>query len=295
MIHTNAMSKKKEIPRPLPETLSLPHTGADSHAHLDSEGLFEHLPEIMAHAEQCGLSHIGQVFLGPAAYHSGKDAFAPFPNVFFIMGVHPCDALECTGAVLEDMRSAFQNDPRLKAVGETGLDFYWHDCPPPIQEEAFRLHIAMAQEFELPVVIHSRDAASDSLRILESEGHAGKPLLWHCFSGDAVPHLERILANGWHVSVGGPATYPANQTLRDSLSHIPLERLLLETDCPYLAPIPWRGKTNEPALVAFTADTIARCLNMPADELWTICGNNTLNFFKIADNKQDGNLPQTSL
>lgn len=275
------MSKKKDTPRPLPDTLGLPLSGADSHAHLDSEGLIERLPEIMERARRAGVAHIGQVFLGPAAYHANRDAFAPHPGVFFLMGVHPCDARECTGDVMRAMREAFREDPRLKAVGEIGLDFYWKDCPPLIQEEAFRLQLALAKEADRPVVIHSRDAAPECLRILEAEGFAGRPLLWHCFSGDAVERLDRILANGWHVSVPGPVTYPANHDLREAAARIPLERLLVETDCPYLSPLPWRGKPNEPALVAFTAEAVAKARGMDPAELWTACGQNALRFFGV--------------
>ncbi len=140
------MSKKKDTPRPLPATLGLPLTGADSHAHLDSEGLIERLPEIMERARNAGVARIGQVFLGPAAYRSSREAFAAYPGVFFLMGIHPCDAQECTGGVLQAMREAFREDPRLRAVGEIGLDFYWKDCPPFIQEEAFRVQLALAKE-----------------------------------------------------------------------------------------------------------------------------------------------------
>ena len=256
------MSKKKDTPRPLPDTLGLPPTGADSHAHLDSEGLIERLPEVMERARKTGLATIGQVFLGPAAYRTNKDAFAAYPGVFFLMGIHPCDAQECTGATLKAMREAFAEDPRLRAVGEIGLDFYWKDCPPFIQEEAFRVQLALAKETDLPVVIHSRDAAKDTLRVLEAEGFAGRRVLWHCFSGDAVDFLDRFLANGWHISIPGPVTYPANHDLHDAVKRIPLERLMVETDCPYLSPVPWRGKPNEPALVAFTAEDVALKLSL---------------------------------
>ena len=277
------MSKKKDTPRPLPATLGLPLTGADSHAHLDSEGLIERLPEIMERARNAGVARIGQVFLGPAAYRSSREAFAAYPGVFFLMGIQPSDAQECTGGVLQAMREAFREDPRLRAVGEIGLDFYWKDCPPFIQEEAFRVQLALAKETDRPVVIHSRDAARDCLRILEAEGFAGRPLLWHCFSGDAVEHLDHILANGWHVSIPGPVTYPANHDLREAVRRIPLERLLVETDCPYLSPLPWRGKPNEPGFVAFTAVAVAHERGMDPAELWAACGRNTLRFFAVPE------------
>ena len=107
-----AMSKKKDTPRPLPDTLGLPPTGADSHAHLDSEGLLERLPEVMERARNAGLATIGQVFLSPSAYYEHRDAFAAHPGVFFMLGIHPCDGQECTGAVLKAMRDAFAGDDR---------------------------------------------------------------------------------------------------------------------------------------------------------------------------------------
>ena len=172
----------------------------------------------MGRARSTGLASIGQVFLGPAAYHANKGTFAGYPGVFFLMGIHPCDGQECTGATLKAMREAFAEDPRLRAVGEIGLDFYWKDCPPFIQEEAFRVQLALAKETDRPVVIHSRDAAKDTLRILEAEGFSGRPVLW-------------------------------------------------------------RGKPNEPALVAFTAETVAIERGMAPAELWTLCGDNTRRFF----------------
>ena len=273
------MSKKKDTPRPLPDTLGLPPTGADSHAHLDSEGLVERLPEVMERAHNAGLTNIGQVFLSPEAYLNHRDDFADYPGVFFLLGIHPCDAQQCTGVTLKAMREAFAADARLRAVGEIGLDFYWKDCPPFIQEEAFRVQLALAGELGLPVAIHSRDAAKDSLRILEAEGFAGKPVLWHCFSGDAVAQLDRILANGWHISIPGPVTYPANADLREAVRRIPPDRLMVETDCPYLSPLPWRGKPNETAFSAFTAVAVAHERGMEPGELWTLCGDNTRRFF----------------
>ncbi|WP_303238068.1 TatD family hydrolase [uncultured Bilophila sp.] len=275
------MSKKKDTPRPLPDTLGLPPTGADSHAHLDSEGLLERLPEVMERARNAGLATIGQVFLSPSAYYEHRDAFAAHPGVFFMLGIHPCDGQECTGAVLKAMRDAFAGDDRLRAVGEIGLDFFWEDCPHFIQEEAFRVQLALAKERDLPVVIHSRDAARDSLRVLEAEGFAGRPVLWHCFSGDAVEHLDRFLANGWHISIPGPVTYPANHDLREAVKRIPADRLMIETDCPYLSPVPWRGKPNETAFAAFTAEAVARERGEDPAELWTRCGDTTRRFFGV--------------
>ena len=264
--------------------MGLARGGADSHAHLD---LFEkraNLAEVIARAEACGVSHIGQVFLGPEAYRQGRDAIGAWPGVFFVLGIHPNEAMQCTGQALADMRRALGDDPRLRAVGEIGLDFHWHDCPPVVQEEAFRLQLALARECGRPVVIHSREAAQRTMTVLEEEGFAGRALLWHCFGGDdAIPLLDRMLANGWHISVPGPVTYPANTGLREAVARIPHDRILLETDCPYLSPLPWRGKTNEPAFVVFTAQTVADCLGLDVQALWQLCGANTRRFFGLEE------------
>ena len=272
----------KKTSRPDPQSLDLPPGGADAHAHLD---LFERradLSKILDRAAACGVSHIGQVFLGPEAYAAGQAAYTDRPGVFFILGIHPNEAMQCTGQSLAAMRRAFAHDGRLRALGEIGLDFYRRDCPPLVQEEAFRLQLDLARERDLPVVIHSRSAAPRTLAVLEAEGFAGRPLLWHCFGGeDAVPLLDRFLANGWRVSIPGPVTYPANHDLRAAVARTPHDRLLIETDCPYLAPLPWRGTTNEPAFAAFTARTVAACLKLDVPALWRLCGANTRRFFGL--------------
>jgi TatD DNase family protein len=272
----------KTISRPDPASLGLPPGGADSHAHLDLFAKRAGLTDILNRAEACGVSHIGQVFLGPEAYEARRAAYRDRPNVCCILGIHPNDAMQCTGQALAAMRRAFEEDGRLRALGEIGLDFYWRECPPLEQEAAFRLQLELARERDLPVVIHSRNAAPQTLAVLEAEGFAGRPLLWHCFGGeDAVPLLERFLANGWHISIPGPVTYPANHDLRAAVARIPPDRLLLETDCPYLAPLPWRGKTNEPAFAVFTAQTAAACLEMDPPDLWRLCGANARRFFGL--------------
>ena len=272
----------KKIHRADPLSLEFPPGGADSHAHLDLFEKRDNLGEVLDRAEACGVSHTGQVFLGPEAYAAGRAAYSGRPGVFFILGIHPNEAMQCTGQALAAMRQAFAQDAKLRALGEIGLDFHWHDCPPLVQEETFHLQLDLAREQGLPVVIHSRSAAPRTLSVLEAEGFAGRPLLWHCFGGtDAVPLLDRFLANGWHVSIPGPVTYPANHSLREAVARIPLNRLLIETDSPYLAPLPWRGKLNEPAFAVFTAQAVAACLKLDPHEVWRLCGANTRSFFDL--------------
>lgn len=274
------VSKKKSPSKVSPLTLDLPLSGVDSHAHLDSKEFSGDLDAVLAHARQAGVARIGNVFLGPEEYARNRGLFDAHPEVFFLLGLHPCDGQRCTPEALDAMRAAFAADARLRAVGEIGLDFYWDDCPHDVQLEAFIAQLQMARAMEKPVVIHCRDAVDATLAVLESQGFQQYPLLWHCFGGDAA-QAGRLVHNGWHVSIPGPVTYPANAALREAARSIPLDRLLLETDCPYLSPLEWRGRRNEPAYTVFTAACIARERDMPTEELWERCGANAIRFFGL--------------
>ncbi|EPR41696.1 hydrolase, TatD family [Desulfovibrio sp. X2] len=274
------MSKKK-TPRPDPASLGLPPAGVDSHAHLDMADTFgEDLPEVLARARAAGVARIGNVFLGPEAYAAGRHLFDAHPEVYFILGIHPNEAAACTPEALEAMRLAFAADARLRAVGEIGLDLYWDDMPLPVQREAFVAQLGLARDLGLPPVIHSRDAFAQTIELLDAEGFAGRPLLWHCFGGD-TEQARALLERGWHVSIPGPVSYKKNEELREAVKFMGLSRLLIETDCPYLTPEPWRGTRNEPALVAFTARTIAEALGTEVEEVWRRTGENAARFFGL--------------
>ncbi|MDD6087902.1 MAG: TatD family hydrolase [Desulfovibrionaceae bacterium] len=275
------MSKHKK--RPFANTLELPFGGADSHAHLDSEEFRNCLADVMDRARAAGLASVGQVYLSPEAWEKGKTLFAPYPELFFLLGIHPCDALKWTDETEKRLREAFLSDETLRAVGEIGLDFYWRDCPHDIQKDVFRKQLRLSIDLDKPVVIHSRDAAEETIRILEEEGFVGRALLWHCLSSDAMEYLTKIIANGWHVSIPGPYTYRSSQIYDEAVATIPHDRIMVETDCPYLAPEPWRGKINEPSFSAFTAVHIAHVLHMDPKDFWLLCGRNTRKFFGLPE------------
>lgn len=273
------MSHKK-IQRVDPLSLALPPGGVDSHAHLDGQDFDADRQEVLARAKKVGLSQIGNVFLSPDEYLAQKNCFANAPEVFFLLGIHPCDGYKCTDACLERIAEIFRADSRLKAIGEIGLDYHWDDCPKELQLQAFARQMKLAQKLGKPVVIHCREAEADCLTLLEAGGFAHYPLLWHCFGGDKSL-AKRLIRNGWHISVPGPVTYPANSDLREAIAAIPGDRLLLETDCPYLAPVPWRGARNEPAYLVFTAYAVAEARHEEPRLLWEQCGNNARKFFGL--------------
>ncbi|MBD5553472.1 MAG: TatD family hydrolase [Desulfovibrio sp.] len=274
------MAHKKPV-RIDPVSVRLPDGGVDSHAHLDSAEFDPDRTAVIARAAQAGVSRIGNVFLSPEDYHSHRSYFQDCPGVFFLLGIHPCDGLKCTPACVEEIAACFQADSRIRAVGEIGLDFHWDDCPRELQFEAFSRQLAMAKRLAAPVVIHCREAEKECLALLEAGGFAGYPLLWHCFGGDAAL-AKKIVRLGWHISIPGPVTYPANKSLREAIAVIPEDRLLLETDCPYLSPVPWRGTRNEPAYTVFTGRAVAEAAGQDAAELWLRCAANAVRFFGLS-------------
>ncbi len=275
------MSKKKKQERPDPASLGLARVGVESHAHLDMGEFLPHeLPELLDRAAAAGVERVGNVFLGPGAFAAHKELFEARPEVFFILGVHPCDSGKMEPGDLAAMEAAFRNEPRLRALGEIGLDFHWDDAPPEVQERAFREQLILARELGRPVVIHSRDAEAATLAILDDLGFRDHPLVWHCFGGG--PDLAREVASrGFLVSVPGPVTYPKNTALAAAVAELDLSRLLLETDAPYLAPEPWRGKRNEPAFLVFTAARVAAIKGLDVAEVWRTTGENAKAFFGL--------------
>ncbi|MDL2279942.1 TatD family hydrolase [Desulfovibrio sp. OttesenSCG-928-G11] len=274
------MSRKKQQPYYPPP--ALPRTGVEAHAHLNSRQFLPDFAKVMERAFAAGVAQIIQVFLSPEAWREGRGHFDPYPQVHFILGIHPTEAMNYSRETEQAMREAVALDPRIRGIGEIGLDFYWKDCPPDLQKEALDRQLSLAGELGLPIVIHCREAEEQTLALLEERGFAGYPLLWHCFGGDQAL-AGRIIANGWHISVPGPVTFPANEALRQAVALIPADRLLVESDCPYLSPAPLRGKRNEPANLGYTIEAMARARGMEAAELWTLCGDNARRFFSLPE------------
>jgi len=262
----------------------------DSHAHLTDNRLRSDLQGVLLRAAEAGLAAIVTVGTDPADNRAvaklvadrqamasaGKDAC---PTVHGTVGVHPHDAKVVTEDVLAEM-AALAAHPRIVAIGETGLDFYRDLSPRDRQEMAFVQQIHLAREVGLPLVVHSRDAHERTLAILEREGGGAVRGVMHCFSGDMAV-AQRVLALGMHLGIAGPVTYPKSGTLQQVATHVPLERLLIETDCPYLAPQRYRGKRNEPAYVMYVAEEVARLRGLSFDEVARATAGNAARLFGI--------------
>ena len=273
------MTSKKKIP--LPESFNLPPVGVETHAHLDFPDFADDLDQVVARARAAGVVWLGNIFLSVEAYRKHQPRLSAIQGMFFTLGVHPHDASTLDQDGLADMAALFARDGQLRAVGEIGLDYYWNHSPRDAQVRAFRDQLALARELDKPVVVHSRDAERETLAILRDMGFPHRPLLWHCF-GQGLELATEILSQGWHISIPGPVTFPKSIALRQSIPHIPLSRMVLETDCPFLAPQPFRGKRNEPAYLCYTAQAVANLRGRPVQEIWTACAATAKAFFNLA-------------
>lgn len=232
----------------------------DSHSHLHR--CPRPAADLVAEAVAAGVDRILTVGLDGADCRAALAAAEAFPQVFAAVGRHPNEATGFDDADLAELRALAAHE-RCVAIGETGLDYYRAGATAEDQARAFAAHIALARETAKPLVIHTRDAAADTLAMLEREA-AGVDVILHCFS--MPDEVERCAAHGWWISFAGNVTYPAAEALRAAAARVPLHRLLVETDAPYLAPVPRRGQRNEPAFVVHTAAAVAAARGMePAD------------------------------
>jgi TatD DNase family protein len=249
----------------------------DSHCHLDFPDFADDLAAVVSRAEQSGVGVMVSIGTHLSRF-SGVLAVADrYPSVYCTAGIHPHEAGSAPPAS-EDALRTLALHPKVIGFGETGLDFYYDKSPRSEQEASFRTHIAAARAAGLPVVIHSRDADRDMARILAEEMDRGRFAgLLHCFSSGA--DLARTALDlGLYISVSGIITFKNSSPLRDIVADIPLDRLLVETDCPYLAPSPHRGRRNEPAFVRHTADALAAIKGVSAAE---VAEATTANFLRL--------------
>jgi TatD DNase family protein len=253
----------------------------DSHCHLDYPGLAERLPEVIARAASAGVermvtisTHVGRF----AAYRAIAEAHE---RVFCTIGTHPHHAAEEPDVPASEI-VALSARPRCVAIGEAGLDFHYDRSPRDIQRRVFRTHIEAARESGLPLVIHAREADDEMIAILTEEAGRGRfDAVLHCFSSGA--RLAEVgIELGFFLSFSGILTFKRSEELRRIAANTPLDRLLVETDAPYLAPEPHRGRTNEPAYVAHTARVLAEVVGLSADELARLTTDNFYRLFAKA-------------
>jgi TatD DNase family protein len=239
----------------------------DTHAHLDDERFAPDLAEVVARAAAAGLERVVTIGIDAATSARNVDIAGQFPLLRSAVGIQPNHVAEAAAGDWDVIRGLVHHATCV-AIGETGLDRYWDRAPFPLQEDYFARHLALSRETRKPVVIHCREAEADVVRMLRADFDANGPVagVMHSFTGDAAT-ATACLEMGLHVSFAGMITYKNAENLRQVAATIPLDRLLVETDSPYLAPVPVRGKRNEPAYVIHTADCLAKALGVTRDAI----------------------------
>ena len=249
----------------------------DTHAHIQMREFDPDRAETLARATAAGIGLMVTVGYHLEASRKAVEAAQRYPQVYAGVGIHPHDAGTYDDAAEETLR-ALAKQPKVVAIGEAGLDFFRNRAPRAVQADAFRRQIRLARELDLPLIVHDRDAHQETMQLLKEE--AAQRVLLHCFSGD-LSMAEEAWARGYTISIAGPVTYPKNETLRQVVRQARPDRLVLETDCPYLPPQPVRGQRNEPAHLLHTAQEIARLLDLPLPELGRLTTENACHLFRL--------------
>ncbi len=252
----------------------------DSHCHLDRVGLKPYggdFGRFMAETESAGIGRMLCVSIDLESYPRMRQLVEPFPQVSVSVGVHPNE--KGRREPLPGELALLAQDPRVVAIGETGLDYYRSSGDLDWQHRRFRHHMAAARECGKPLIIHTRSAAADTLRILREEGAEAVGGVMHCFS-ENWEVAQQALDLGFYISLSGIVTYPGTEDLREVAVRVPLNRLLVETDCPYLTPVPHRGRPNEPKYVAAVAAHIAELRGIDPQALENATSANFMSLFR---------------
>ncbi len=259
----------------------------DSHCHLDMEPFDGDRDEVVKRALEEGIEYIINIGSDRAGNIKCLEVSGQYTHIFSTVGIHPHDAKTLDDKLFYELKQWAEN-PKVVAIGEIGLDFHYMNSPKDIQIDAFKKQIALARELSLPIIVHSRDAKDETLDILKKDA-SGMPGVLHCFSGD-IDMAKQVINMGFYISIAGPVTFKKAEELREVVKTLPDERILIETDAPYLSPVPKRGKRNEPAYVKHTAQTIADVRNVTLEDIARITTLNTKKLFKIGEMSEKGEI-----
>ena len=251
----------------------------DTHVHVNAEQFNEDLEEVIERAQDAGVKNMVVVGFDRPTITRAMELVETYDFMFAAIGWHPVDAIDMTEEDLQWIEELSAH-PKVVAIGEMGLDYHWDKSPKDIQKEVFRKQIRLAKKVGLPIIIHNREATADIVSILKEEGASEVGGIMHCFSGSAETALECIDMN-FYISLGGPVTFKNAKKPKEVAAVVPLDRLLIETDCPYLAPHPFRGKRNEPSYVKLVAEQIAEIKQLSLEEVSEATTNNAKKLFGI--------------
>lgn len=250
----------------------------DSHAHLDL--IEEDTQEVLSAARSAGVSPVITIGITIDSSVEAVRAASSHEGVFAAVGIHPNDTARATPGEFERLEEIARSSDRVVAVGETGLDYYRDRSPADRQEWALRQHVRLARALGKALIVHDRQAHRDVMDVLDDEGAGTPPVIMHCFSGDEGL-LDECLSRGYYISFAGPVTFKKNDEARRLAASVPSDRLLVETDSPFLSPEPFRGKPNRPERVRLVAEVVARVRGVPLEEFECVLAENTARAFGI--------------
>lgn len=251
----------------------------DTHVHVNAEQFNEDLEDVIERAKEAGVDNMVVVGFDRPTIIRAMELIETYDFMYAAVGWHPVDAIDMTEDDLQWIEE-LSNHPKVVAIGEMGLDYHWDKSPKDVQMEVFRKQIRLAKKVGLPIIIHNREATADIVNILKEEEASSVGGIMHCFSGSAETALECINMN-FYISLGGPVTFKNAKKPKEVAAAVPLDRLLIETDCPYLAPHPYRGKRNEPSYVKLVAEQIAEIKQLTIEEVSQATTENAKKLFGI--------------
>lgn len=251
----------------------------DTHTHLNTEQFKDDVPETIARAQELGVTEMAVVGFDPATIEKSLELSHDYADIYSIIGWHPTEA----GSYSKEIERELQEKltlPKVVALGEIGLDYYWMEDPKDVQATVFRRQIAIAREMKLPISVHTREALEDTYQILKEEKIQTVGGIMHSFSGD-VEWMKRFLDLGLHISLSGVVTFKKATEVHEVAAAAPLDKLLVETDAPYLAPVPYRGKRNEPGYTRYVVERVAELRHQGVEEVAAATRENAHKLFGI--------------
>lgn len=251
----------------------------DTHVHLNAQQYDEDLEEVIARARENGLEKMVVIGCDRKSIERTMELIEAYDDIYGVIGWHPVDAIDCTDEDLQWIEELSAHE-KIVGIGETGLDYHWDKSPKDVQKKLFRRQLALAKRVGLPIIIHNRESTEDCMEILKEENAHEIGGIMHAFSADEKT-ADEIIAMNFYVSLGGPVTFKNAKLPKDIAVHVPLDRLLVETDAPYLTPHPFRGRRNEPAHVKLVAEKIAELRGMSYEDLASATTENAKRLYNI--------------